>query len=162
MKLKVQQRLWEVKNAKNIDHSQRKATGCEWDQNRREPVWAATSKTIGMGPLIPFRIHIFPPGALHIGHGATKFNVYPAGFCSYFNRILFYPIPSFWNEDCLPCSTVFSNFITCFWFYRESQLIVCLESQKRLKLGLLKNAGTETLGDRIIAFAFVHRTVVFY
>jgi hypothetical protein len=65
---KLQWRSWDVRDARNMECLQRKATGSWHSWPKREAIWEATSKAI-VGPPNPTTC------ALDAGHGAIGFNV---------------------------------------------------------------------------------------
>lgn len=74
-----------------------KAIGYEYNQFKREVMWAATSKVKGPGLLLASGTHMSGLCVLDVKH---EFNVYSAGFWSCFSLIPFYrPIPPFWNGN---------------------------------------------------------------
>lgn len=50
IKSKVKKQSWEAADVRNVDHKPRKAAGSKWHQLKREDLWAAPSKAMGLGP----------------------------------------------------------------------------------------------------------------
>lgn len=83
--------LWKpqkVVDSRNVECLPRKITGCEWNQPKRESVWAATTKAVRVGLSRPFGTHILPSCALDVRYRATGLNTCLAGFQSWFGPIL--------------------------------------------------------------------------
>lgn len=89
----------------------------EQGQTKTVIMWDVFSKNVKLGLHKPSGTHIIPPRVMDAGHGAKGFNVFPSG-------ILFLPsgIICWKNVTCCLCID----------FYRDSQLRICLESQRGL------------------------------
>jgi hypothetical protein len=111
VKLIMQWRPQDDGDASNVKQL-RKVVGNEWNQFKRATMWA---KAVGVGMPKPFGAHITMPHTMDAGHGATGFNVCPAGFQSCFGPIFaFSPHPSLWNGMFKFCATVSWEYVTCF------------------------------------------------
>jgi hypothetical protein len=93
-------------------------------------MWAANSKAIGAGIPKPFGTQLVP---LELDMELQDFMFATLSFCLALVSSLFSILPFlFFGMEYFLCATVSWEYETCFLFYRDSQLRVCLESQRRL------------------------------
>lgn len=87
MKPKMQQKLQDVRDAKDMECLPRKAAGCEESQLMREAVWAATSKAIWVERPSSLELTSHNP----VSNAGYGFNVLFAGFLSCLGPVIFLP-----------------------------------------------------------------------
>jgi hypothetical protein len=93
-KPKLQWRLEEARDARNVVHLLRKARGREHSQSKTEAIWAPNSKALGEGLPKTVGVHIMTLSAMNIGHGSTGCNVYLTKFQSWFGNVYSLPLLS--------------------------------------------------------------------
>jgi hypothetical protein len=71
----------------NVGCLPRKVAGSAWSQPKREAMWVAASKAIGMGMPKSFGTHIITAHTLDVGCGTIGFNVCNPKFLSCFGPI---------------------------------------------------------------------------
>lgn len=86
MKAKLQWRPYEARDANNIEYLQRKVTGSECSQLKREATYSENGKTIGAETPKIFRSHVMLC-AQDAGHGAAECSICPSGFYSSFGPV---------------------------------------------------------------------------
>jgi hypothetical protein len=77
----------DVRDARNVENLLRKATGNKQSQPKRDNMWTANNKVMEAGLPKSTRAHITTPFAPDVGHEATGFTVFPAGFQSFYDPI---------------------------------------------------------------------------
>jgi hypothetical protein len=81
MKLKMQQRPQEVRDARNVECIEEKCRQ-QIEPAQERPCRLQLAKLIGTGMPKPFGTHVLPPSAPDAIHGGIGFNVCSAGFQS--------------------------------------------------------------------------------
>jgi hypothetical protein len=87
----------EVKDTRDEEISPREASGSNQRQPKEKAKYPVASKTIGSGLPKHIEAHIIPHLSQMGSHGATGYNVCPAGFQPHFGPILpcYSPVPPF-------------------------------------------------------------------
>lgn len=106
MKPKLQQRLQEGRDTRNMECLLKKATGHKCSDAKRK---AVAAEAVGLGPSQPGERHSLSPQAKDVTYGAPELDV-----CFALTQFL-YPYSSLWRGN-FTWAIVHLDYVNCFYF----------------------------------------------